>query len=145
MSTSRKKHLSRVLQTADRHQWLSVLSGIPRSRATWDCDFPLLCHRCTASSLNSLVYVGLAFYMVVSFSGNAFSPQFTPSMLPGQDHPKEEANRPEARHLSLIPGKPRREWGWWCWLRCAHWLCRDLVANYLSELEHLMGRWRSGW
>lgn len=69
-----------------RHQWLSVLSGIPKSRTIWDCDFPLVCHRCTASSLNSLVYVGLAFCMVLSFSGKAFSSQFTPSMFQGQDH-----------------------------------------------------------
>src|SRR5262249_6541051 len=25
------------------HQWCSVLSAMPRSRATWACDFPLLC------------------------------------------------------------------------------------------------------
>src|SRR5581483_7380365 len=41
-----------------RHQWQSVLSGTPRSRASCACDFPLLCHRCTASGWNSLVYVG---------------------------------------------------------------------------------------
>jgi WD40 repeat protein len=52
----------------------------------WDCDFPLVCHNCTASSLNSFVYVGLAFCMVLSFSGNTFSSQFTPSILQGQDH-----------------------------------------------------------
>jgi hypothetical protein len=31
------------------------------------------------------VYVGFAFCMVLSFSGNAFSSHFTPSIFQGQD------------------------------------------------------------
>jgi len=69
-----------------KHQWLSVLSGIPKSRAIWDCDFPLACHRCTASSLNSFVYVGLAFCMILTLSGEDFSSHVPFSIPPGQDH-----------------------------------------------------------
>ncbi len=48
------------------HQWCSVLSAMPRSRATCACDFPLLCANCTASSLNSRVKVRCSFGMMPS-------------------------------------------------------------------------------
>ncbi len=75
-----------------RHQWQSVLSGTPRSRAICACDFPLVCYRCTASSLNSFVYVGFTFCIVLPFSGKAFSSHFTPSISQGQDQ-EEQGNR----------------------------------------------------
>lgn len=42
--------------------------------------FPVLCYRCTAYSLNSIVYVGFAFCMVLSLTGKAFFSHFTPSI-----------------------------------------------------------------
>lgn len=56
---------------------------MPRSRATWTWDFPLLCTNCTASSLNSFVKLRCSFGMTPSLW--RLSSKFIPSEKVCQD------------------------------------------------------------
>src|SRR5512135_1004584 len=70
------------------HQWCRVLSAMPRSRAIWAIDFPLVFTNCTASCLNSFVKVRCAFCMIFPFLVQVHFFKFTFPTFLGQDQKK---------------------------------------------------------